>query len=109
MPAIVGIPWLATWLGGLFTGLVTWMGGFLTKRLAIAAATITAILSLTAAFILAIEATVAGLAQPFPAVGGWWGLIAPSNASSILGATITARLIAWAYVWNVKIFQYRLF
>ena len=107
MPIIL---WLASLLGSLFSGLVAAFAAYMTKRLAIVLAVIAAIATLTTAFFLALYAIASGIATvapPFVIVA--WSLFVPSNLPVLISAALTVRVMRWAYDWNVKVIQYRLF
>jgi len=109
MAVIVGLPWLATVLGGLFGGLVTWLGQFVTRKFALLAAALTAITTLTTAAVAALEGLIASISYAFPASGYAWNLFVPDNFSLVIGVVLSAKLIYWVYSWNIKIVQLRLF
>ena len=110
IPVIAGIPWLAGVIGGLFSAVFSYLSAFLTKRFAIVAAAITVIVGITTAFFAAINALVTGLAIVAPAeLSIAAGLVVPSNATACATAYITALIVRWAYQWNVKIVQFKLF
>ena len=107
VPAILGLPWLATAIGSLFSGLFVFFAQYLTKRVAVIAAVIALVLASTLGMIALIESLLTGITYIAPDFQ-YVGLILPSNFSSCLGACITARLAYWAYSWNTRIIQYKL-
>lgn len=108
MPALIGIPWLATIFASLFTGLVAWLAQFVTKRIAIAVAAIAAVTALTAAFVLLAEAALASLTFTFP-IAANFGFMLPPDLTVLISSYAAIRLAFWVYKWNVKIVQLRLF
>lgn len=107
---IAGIPWLAGVLGGIFASLFTWLAQFVTRRLAIVVACISIILTLTVAFFAAVHGAITGLASISPPqLGLVLGFVMPSNFPSCLTVILTTHTLRWAYEWNVKIVQMKLF
>ena len=107
MPLIL---WLGSLLGSLFTGLVGAFAAYMTKRLAIVLAVVAAIAALTTGFFLALYGIASGLATVAPSfVVLAWSLFVPSNLPVLISAALTVRVMRWAYDWNVKVIQYRLF
>lgn len=107
MPVLLGLPWLASVLGSLFTGVVGWLSLYLTKRLAIIIAAIAALASLTGAFVLAIEGSVAAFTYSFP-IAANFGFLLPPDLPVLIAAYASARVVHWVYSWNIKIVQLRL-
>jgi hypothetical protein len=109
-PVLAGIPWLAAVLGGIFSSVFAYFANFLTKRLAITAAVVAVIVGVTTAFFAAIAAIVSGISAVAPEqVSAAVGLVVPSNATFCISAYMSALLLRWAYQWQVKIIQYKLF
>lgn len=110
IPVLAGIPWLAAVLGGIFSSLFAYFANFLTKRLAITAAVVAVIVAVTTAFFAAISAIVGGISAAAPAeVSIAAGLVIPSNATFCISSYMSALLLRWAYQWQVRIIQYKLF
>ena len=110
LPVILGIPLLAGIIGGLFTSFFTYLAKFFTKKIAVAIAVIAVIISLTTAFIALISGMMAAISVVTPPyVSLAMSLVVPNNATACVSAIITARLAHWAYAWNVRIIQYKLF
>lgn len=110
LPVLAGIPWLAGTIGGLFTAVFAWFANFLTKRFAVVAAVVAVIVGITTAFLVAINALAAGISVVVPTeVAIAAGLVIPSNASACMSAYFSALVLRWAYNWNVKVIQYKLF
>lgn len=110
IPVLAGIPWLANIVIAAFSGLFGWFIQFFTRRFALVAAGIVLLATITAAFFVAIEALISGLSLSMPSiiVVGVSHLV-PSNMSACLSILISARLLRYAYDWNVKIIQLKLF
>lgn len=107
-PAFVGIPWLASVLGSMLSGLVAFFSKFLAAKWAMIAAVATGITVLTLSLIAALEALVSGLAVAFPGSASW-GLLVPGNLTSCIGAYLTARVSIWFYRWQTAVLQWKLF
>jgi len=107
MPLIL---WLATLLGSLFSGFIEFFAKYLTKKLAVVAAVIAAIGALTLGFFLSIYGLVSSIAyQMPPEISVAFSLVIPSNSMACVSAILSAHVFRWAYDWNVKVIQYRLF
>lgn len=110
LPVIAGLPWLAGVIGGLFASVLGFFTKYLTKRLAIVAAAVTAIVGLTTAFFAAISTLLGGLTAAIPAdVVMLLGHIMPANVTACISALLSAQVLRYAYEWNVKVVQLRLF
>jgi hypothetical protein len=113
MPAplvLAGIPWLAGILGGVFSSLFGYFVQFATKRIAIVGAAVVVIVALTAGLFTALEALVAGLSLVVPPeLSAATGLLLPANITSCAAIIATAHLLRFAYEWNIRIIQYKLF
>lgn len=106
IPVLVGIPWLASLIGGLFSSLFVWLATWLTKRLAIVAAAVIVLGTITLAFFAALEALVGSLGLVLPAeVLQGAAHVLPSNTSACVTAMLTARTLRYAYDWNVAIIK----
>lgn len=104
IPVLAGVPWLAGVIASAFAGLFAWFMTFITKRFAIVAAGLAIIVGLTAGLYAALGGLVSALAQTLPSeLVGHVGLFVPSNLSACISIYISARLLRWAYDWNVKI------
>lgn len=110
IPVIAGIPIIAGILGGLFQALFVALGSILTKRLAVVVAAVALIAGITAGFFSLIYGLfeIIAVAAP-PMLSLAVQLVVPDNASACISAILTARLARWAYEWNVRIIQYKLF
>lgn len=105
---LLGIPWLATAIGGFLTTTIAFFASFLTRRFAIIAAVITVVVSLTVAFIATIEGLIAGINYVSPDMAGVFAIV-PGNFSACLSVIVTAKMLKWAYSWNVTLAQMKLF
>jgi hypothetical protein len=105
---LLGIPWLATAIGAFFTSTLAFLASYVTRRLAIAAAVLTVLVALTVAFIAAIEGLISGISYVAPDLSGAFSIL-PGNFSACLSVIITARVLKWAYGWNVALAQMKLF
>lgn len=104
------MPILAAWLGSLFTSLVSFFAVVITKRVAIIAAVLTAVISVTAAFVAAMQGLFTAISYAAPAeINLAWGWLVPDNLDNCIAAVIAGHLLRWAYDWNVKVLQMKLF
>ena len=110
LPVIAGIPWLAGVIGGLFSAVFSYFAQFLTKRVAIVATVIAVLVAITTTFFAVIAGIVSALsvAAP-PQVSVAASLVVPGNATACASAYMAALVARWAYQWNVKVLQYKLF
>lgn len=108
MPVLLGLPWLASAIAAIFGAVVSWLATYITKRLAILVAALLLLATLTVAFIAAMEGLIAGLSLTVP-YASVVALFLPDEFTTLLGLYISARLLWWAYWWNVKIVQLKLF
>lgn len=107
---LAGIPWLAAMLSGMFGSLVGFFAKYVTMRLAVIAAVVSAIVALTAAFAVAMNALINSILPTMPAlVITGFAHLCPESIELILGAVFSAHVVRYAYEWNVKVIQYRLF
>lgn len=110
IPVLAGIPWLAGLIGGLFSSLFTWFAQYFTRRFAVIAAVLVIIGSLTLGLFTALDALASGLSLAAPS---WMleaaGHFLPSNTLACVTAVTTAKLLRYAYDWNIRIIQYKLF
>lgn len=109
LPALLGIPWLAGILGGLFAGLLEFFIKYVGKKTALTAAFVTASLSLFAVLFSACWGLMQGIvyASP-PELSTALRFIVPSNAATCLSAYLTAVVARWVYDWNTRVIQFRL-
>lgn len=103
IPVALGLPWLASLLGGLFTSLITFFTQYLSRRLAIVLAVLAAISVLTVAFFTAIGLLMSGLSVLMPdfmqqGAGHFW----PSNGQACISAMASGHVFRFAYEWNVR-------
>ena len=107
-PAVVGIPWLASVLGSMLSGLVAFFARFMAAKWAMIAAVITALTALTAGLIATMEGLIAGVSVVFPGDASW-GLLVPDNLTACVSAYLTARIAKWFYYWHTAVLQWKLF
>ena len=103
MPVLAGI------IGSLIYSIASFLGKFLTKRIAILTAVIAAAVALTAAFFTALAGLFLTIEQATPAViqdSLCW--IVPGNFKTCISAYVAARVIAWAYSWNITILHLKM-
>lgn len=109
-PVISGIPWLAGVIGGFFAAVFKGLVERVTKRIALVGAALVVVVSTTAVFFVAIESIIRGIDAALPPqFGQAAGLFLPSNTVPCIVALLTALALRWAYEWNVKIIQWKLF
>lgn len=109
VPVLVGLPWLASLLGGFFASLFSFFATYVTKRVAIVAAAVIIIGTLTVGLFTALELLVDALTFVLPAeFTGMAGHFVPPIAPACVTAHTTARLLRFAYDWNVRVIQYKL-
>lgn len=109
LPAILGIPFLASALGALFAGLISFFTKYLTKRLAITAAFISASIGLFAVFFGVCWSILQALIVSTPVeVSLALSFFVPSNAPACLGAVLSVNAARWVYDWNTRVIQFRL-
>lgn len=108
--AIAGIPWLAGIIGSGFAALFAWFMTFVTKRFALLAAGIAIIVTLTTSLYAGLVALVSAVVVQMPTeLTDLVGLFLPSNLGYCISVYVSAHLLRWAYDWNVKIIQLKLF
>jgi len=110
LPAIAGIPWLASFLGGLFVSLVAWFAKYMTWRLALVVAAVVAIVAAFTAMIAVITSAVGTLtmAMPTQLANGLY-LFLPANAVPCLAVIYTARITRWLYDWKLHVIELKLY
>tara|TARA_B110000977_G_scaffold172358_1_gene224693 strand:+ start:126 stop:464 length:339 start_codon:yes stop_codon:yes gene_type:complete len=107
---LAGIPWLAGIIMTAFSGIFAWFLTFMTKRFAIAAAAITLIVSLTAGLFAAVSGLLAGISLAVPPdMLTMSGILLPNNLEASFSICISTRLLKYAYDWNVKFIEMKLF
>lgn len=103
VPVLIGLPWLATLLGGLFTALLNFFTRFLSRRLAVVLIILAALATLTAAFFAAIGGLISGLSMAMPSfVALGLGHVWPANGQACIAAIASGHVLRFAYEWNVK-------
>jgi len=110
LPILAGLPWLAGVIGSLFTAIFTFVATYVTKRLAVTIAVTAVMLTVTLGFFVAIKALFTGIAYAMPAnVVELAPILLPTNLDECLSALVSGRVLRWAYSWNVRIIQFKLF
>lgn len=108
--ALAGIPWLAGLIGGLFTSLFTFFASYMTKRFAILVTAIAVIVGLTTTLFNGLYGLVGALNLLMPPeLLGALGHVMPSGGLACVTVLLTAKMARYAYDWNIKIIQYKLF
>lgn len=110
MPFLVPVlVWFVNLLGSLLSVFIGFFLQVFTKRLALIAIVIAGIASLVVAFFAAMMGLVNVLSPSMPSfVIQGVSLFIPANAPLILSTVMTARVIRFAYEWNVKFLQMKL-
>lgn len=106
IPAIAGIPWLASAIGGIIGSLVAFLAKFLTRKLAIKAGYVTGfllLLTIFAAFIVQLM-TVVVIVLP-EGYGVMLSYLIPWNLPLCISVIVTARLGKWLWQFKVNILQ----
>lgn len=104
IPALLGLPWLASAIGGFFASAAGWYTATTIKKIALITAALAVIISITGGFSLAIKALLDAVVYPVPQISAIY-LILPSNFPAVTGAFISLRLLRWAYDWNIKVIK----
>lgn len=101
--AVAGLAWLGGLLGSLITTVVTVFTKRVFWRLAILTAVVSGMALLTGGLMVAGHAAILGLATSMPS-GASLGLslFLPTNVGACVGAMVSARLLRWAYDWQIK-------
>jgi len=102
--AVAGLSWLGGLVGSLLTSLVTVFSKRVVWRLGLLSATVGGMALLTGGLMVAGHAAILGLVTAMPA-GASLGLslFLPTNTGACVGAMVSARLLRWAYDWQIKI------
>ena len=102
------MPLLAQWIGGLFAGLTGWLGTWFARDIAIRIAIIAIFVTLTTGMIAGIYALFNSISYAMPSsllISASW--VVPTNAQACISAIVSAKVISWAYLWNVRILQFK--
>jgi len=104
------MPFIAGLLSSIFTGTLVFFAQFMTRKLALVIAGIAAVSAVTIAFFTALNGLLLAIAVavPQPIVTGYH-LFMPSNLDECITAIVTAKTLAWAYGWNLRIIEWKLF
>lgn len=104
------MPYIATLIAGLFGGLFSFFSQYLTKRFALVAVVLTVIAGFVSAFFVAIVGLIGVLQTSVPPeISAAASLVVPDNVPLLVSTALSARVLRWAYEWNVKVIQWRLF
>lgn len=106
---IIGVTFIATFLSQILTTLFTSWLQVVSKKFIIIAAVLAGMATIVAAFYIAIRATIDSISMVSPPyLNQAISLVVPDNFITLVTIQITARLIRFAYEWNVKVLQWRL-
>lgn len=106
---LLGFTFLATLISQIATTLFSSALQVATKRLLIIGAVLAALTTIVVGFYVAIRVTIEAIsiASP-PLLSEAASLVVPDNFVTLVALQISARLIRFAYEWNVKVLQWRL-
>lgn len=94
---------LATWLTGLFAGIVSGLAQYFTRRLAVRVAFITMAVTTTVALFVALRALVFGvyasISNPYVLMG--MSVLLPGNVEMCIGAMIASDVLVYLYRWHM--------
>jgi hypothetical protein len=106
---IIGVTFIATFLSQMVTTLFTSWLQVATKRFFIIAAVLAAMATFVGGFYLAMRTIIESIALVSPPfLNQAASLVVPDNFVTLVAIQITARIIRFAYEWNVKVLQWRL-
>lgn len=106
---LAGIIGLMSFIGSLFTRSVSVALEYSAKKLFIIASVLAILAGFVGAFYFAIKQTIESIALVSPPyLNQAASLCVPDNLPMIISLQITARLLRFAYEWNVKVLQWRL-
>lgn len=106
---LLGLGFLGSVLGKLFTSLVEVLAKYFTKKVAVRLLAVSAIVVIFGLFVGAIEAVIAGLSFALPQeFAAMIAYIVPWNASTCISAVLTAKIARHVYDANVKWVQWSL-
>lgn len=109
-PVIAGLPWLAGIFTGLFASLVQFVAQYLTKRLAVVLAAVLVLVGVTSTFLAGAYALLGTVQATAPAsIAMGMAVFMPSNMAACISVVASAHVLKWAYSWQVRVVQYRLF
>ena len=107
---MTGMSRLAGVIGIIFTSVFSYFAKFVTKKFAVVAAAIVLISASTITFISLITGLASGLAVVSPPwLSTAASLVVPDNTAACISVIMTGRIARWAYEWNVRVIQYKLF
>lgn len=105
---LLGIPFLAGVMSAIFIALVNVLGKFFAKKIAVAIAGVAAVVVVTGTFIAAMAGLLSAIEYAAPNFGPIM-MFLPDNIAACFGTIISASVLRWAYEWNIKIIQWKLF
>lgn len=109
MQYIVGFVAFFAFLAELAARLVSSFLDHHAKRILIIAAVLAALSALVVAFYLSIVSviqSIAAVAPPQLSLAASW--VIPDNFSALVSVYLSARVLRFAYEWNVKVLQWKL-
>jgi len=108
IPVLLGLPWLASVVGGFIALTVSFFAQYFTKKLLMVGIAVGAAVVFTVAFISGLESLLASFYASAPAeLTHAVTLFMPSNGPACVVAIITAHIIKWGYGWSVKILDWK--
>lgn len=105
---LLGIPFIAGAFSSIFIAVVNFFGKFFSKKIAVAIAGVAAVVTVTGTFIAAMAGLLAAIEYAAPDFGPIM-MFLPDNMAACFGTIISASVLRWAYEWNIKIIQWKLF
>lgn len=109
MHVIAGLMLLFQFLANLFMRFIALFFEQTGRRLLVIAAVLAVLAGLVVAFYAAIKGLIENINLIAPAeLSQAASLVVPDNFVTIASIQITARLLRFAYEWNVKVLQWRL-
>lgn len=102
--AVAGLSWLGGVIGSLLTSVITVFSKRVVWRLGLLTAIVSGMALLTGGLMVAGHAAILSLATAMPS-GASLGLslFLPTNVGACVGAMVSARLLRWAYDWQIKV------
>lgn len=102
--AVAGLSWLGGLIGSLLTSVITVFSKRVVWRLGLLTAIVSGMALLTGGLMVAGHAAILSLSTAMPS-GASLGLslFLPTNVGACVGAMVSARLLRWAYDWQIKV------
>ena len=103
------MPILAGLIAAVGSAIATFFATFLTKKVALGVALLAAVVLLTTGIYVALENLLSAAYYAMPSFiqdAACW--ILPSNTQACMTAIIAGRILAYVYVWKVKVLQWKL-